>query len=121
MSAYRFEWNYDDIKDKESFKKFVEDMKTATEPCCNYEQAARLFFDNGKRRFVMIELQVPTSAMNDDGENHQPWLDAYEVSSMDDYDTSREIDSMRYEGKIKFENAEYMMIKFATEVCKSME
>lgn len=49
----------------------------------------------------MIELQVPTFAMNDDGENHQPWLDAYEVSSMDDYDTTEKLIQAKNEGDVK--------------------
>ena len=80
---YRFEWNYEGIKDGKSFEQFVEDMKKE-ETGVNYEQAARLFFDDENGNCVMIELQVPTKDMIDLTErNYSPWLDGYEVEHME--------------------------------------
>lgn len=42
---YRFEWNFEGINDGKSFEQFVEDMKNE-ETGVNYEQAARLFYDD---------------------------------------------------------------------------
>ena len=115
---YRFEWNYDRIKSQEDYERFVADMKYDSYPPCNYEQAARLFYGGENGNYVMIELQVPTSVMYEDGEIHAPWLDAYEVNGMDDYNASNEIDSMRYEDKITYNNAEELMLALAKEMCE---
>lgn len=114
---YRFEWNYEEIKDKKTFDELVEYFKN-TETGCNYEQAARLFYD-GKYKTVMIELQVPTKDMVVlTEENEIPWLDAYEVNDLNDYDASCEI----YTGigdrtVISYENAEQLMLNLAKELC----
>ena len=115
---YRVEWNYDRIKSQEDYERFVADMKYDSYPLCNYEQAARLFYGDENGNYVMIELQVPTSAMYEDGAIHTPWLDAYEVNGMDDYNALNEIDSMRYENKIAYENAEELMLTLAKEMCE---
>ena len=114
---YRFEWNYK-IENQKDFEEFVSDMKYDSDPVCNYEQAARLFYDDEKRNCVMVELQVPTAAMFEDGEKHIPWLDAYEIKDMEDYDASNEIYTGIGNGEIiTFENAEELMLKLAKELC----
>lgn len=118
VNMHRFEWNYKGIKNQQDYEQFVSDIKYDSRPLCNYEQAARLFYTNGNGKFVMIELQVPTSAMFENGEIHNPWLDAYEVKDMNDYDASNEIDSMRYEGKMTYDNAEGLMLLLAKEMCE---
>ena len=105
-------------KSQEDYERFVVDMKYDSYPLYNYEQAARLFYGDENGNYVMIELQVPTSAMYEDGEIHTPWFDAYEVNGMDDYNASNEIDSMRYENKITYENAEELMLTLAKEMCE---
>lgn len=120
---YKFEWNYKNIKNQEKFENFVEDLKNDPEPVCNYEQAARLFYEGtyeGKTSYVMIELQVPTSAMCkifEDDSDVTPWLDAYEVENMEDYDASNEIYNMWDEKEITFDNAEELMLQLAKEMC----
>lgn len=118
----RFEWNFKTINDQKSYEQFCEDMLKKENPYfklpANYEQAARLFYQHDNGECVMIELQVPTSTMYEDGEIHAPWLDAYEVNGMDDYNASNEIDSMRYENKITYDNAEESMLALAKEMCE---
>jgi len=114
---YRFEWNYG-IKTEKCFKRFIDDMKNDFMGT-NYEQAARLFYDDEKGYVVMVELQVPTSEMFEDGEKHLPWLDAYEVKDLEDYDASNEIYTGIGNGQvITFENAEELMLKLAKELCE---
>ena len=114
---YRFEWNYK-IKNQKMFKRFVDDMRNDFGIGTNYEQAARLFYDDEKGSCVMVELQVPTAAMFEDGEKHIPWLDAYEVKDIDDYDASNEIyTGIGSEEVITFENAEELMLKLAKKLC----
>lgn len=114
---YRFEWNYDEIKNQESFDELVEYFKN-TETGVNYEQGARLFY-KGKNKVVMIELQIPTKDMIDLTEvNEVPWLDAYEVSDLEDYDASYEICTGIGNGEIiTYENAEQLMLELAKELC----
>ena len=114
---YRFEWNYNEIKSKETFDELVEHFKN-TETGVNYEQGARLFY-KGKNRTVMIELQIPTKDMIDlTEENEIPWLDAYEVDDMEDYNASHEIYTGIGNGEIiTYENAEQLMLELAKELC----
>ena len=116
---YRFEWNYEGIKDGNSFEQFVENMKNE-ETGVNYEQAARLFFDDGNGSCVMIELQVPTKDMIDlTEEEEKPWLDGYEVKHIEDYDASKEIYTGIGNGTIiTFDNAEKLMLALAKELCE---
>ena len=113
---HRFEWYYG-IKDQEAFSDFVDSCKTE-EALCNYEQGARLFY-KGENRTVMIELQIPTKDMIDlTEENEIPWLDAYEVDDMEDYDASHEIYTGIGNGEIiTYENAERLMLELAKELC----
>lgn len=113
---YRFEWNYG-IKDQTSFSEFVENSKVV-ESLVNYEQGARLFYE-GKNGTVMIELQIPTKDMIDlTEENEIPWLDAYEVDNLEDYDASNEIYTGIGNGVIiTYENAEQLMLELAKELC----
>lgn len=117
---HKMEWS-SGIQDQQTFMGFVEKMKLDPEPFCNYEQAARLFFEGsivGKPdRCVMVALQVPTSAVCKEERERVPWLDAYEVNSMDDYDASNEIFSMWGEGKITYDNAEQLMLELAKDLC----
>lgn len=119
---YRFEWNYDKIKDGKSFEQFVEDMKNE-ETGVNYEQAARLFYDDEKGNCVMIELQVPTKDMIGlTEEEERPWLDGYEVKHLEDYDASKEIYTGIGDGTvITFDNAEELMLALAKELCEQEE
>lgn len=114
---YRFEWNYDDIKDQKTFSEFVEYFKTE-EAYVNYVQGARLFYE-GKNGTVMIELQIPTKEMIDLTEEDEiPWLDAYEVDNLEDYDASHEIYTGIGNGEIiTYENAEHLMLELAKELC----
>lgn len=114
---YRFEWNYNCIKDQVTFSEFVERCKRE-EVLVNYEQAARLFY-SGKNRTAMIELQIPTKDMIDlTEENEIPWLDAYEVDDLEDYDVSKEIYTGIGNGEIiTFKNAEQLMLELAKELC----
>ena len=115
---YRFEWNYG-IKTQKRFNGFVDDMRNDFNMGTNYEQAARLFYADGNGYYVMVELQVPTVEMFRDGEKHMPWLDAYEVKSLEDYDASNEIYTGIGNGEvITFENAEELMLKLAKELCE---
>ena len=116
---YRFEWNYDKIKDGKSFEQFVDDMKNE-ETGVNYEQAARLFYDDENGNCVMIELQVPTKEMIDlTEEEERPWLDGYEVKHLEDYDASKEIYTGIGNGTvITFDNAEELMLVLAKELCE---
>jgi len=123
---YRFEWNYDNVKSQNDFDEFVLDMLKEDNPYfripANYEQLARLFYQDDNGNCVMIELQVPTYEMVKllDGETTEiPWLDAYEVESLDDYDASKEIYTGIGNGEIiTFENAEELMLKLAKEICE---
>ena len=116
---YRFEWNFEGIKDGKSFEQFVEDMKNE-EIGVNYEQAARLFYDDENGNCVMIELQVPTKEMIDlTEEEERPWLDGYEVKHLEDYDASKEIYTGIGNGTvITFDNAEELMLALAKELCE---
>ena len=108
---YRFEWNFEGIKDGKSFEQFVEDMKNE-ETGVNYEQAARLFYDDENGNCVMIELQVPTKEIIDlTEEEERPWLDGY--------DASKEICTGIGNGTvITFDNAEKLMLALAKELCE---
>ena len=114
---YRFEWNYNEIKDQTTFDELVEYFKN-TETGVNYEQGARLFY-SGKNKTVMIELQIPTRNMIDTTEENEiPWLDAYEVEHLEDYDASNEIYTGIGNGEIiTYENAELLMLELAKELC----
>ena len=114
---YRFEWNYARIKDETTFNQLVEDLKNE-EIGVNYEQGARLFY-KGKNGVVMIELQIPTKDMIDlTEENEVPWLDAYEVKDMEDYDASKEIYTGIGNGVvITYDNVEALMLQLASELC----
>lgn len=116
---HRFEWNFKEIKDQKSYEQFVEDM-SKEETGVNYEQAARLFYDDENRNCVMIELQVPTKDMVDLTEETEiPWLDGYEVKNMEDYDASKEIYTGIGNGEeITFDNAEQLMLQLAKELCE---
>lgn len=116
---HRFEWNYEMIKDADSFNQFIEDMKKG-ETGVNYEQAARLFYQHDNGECVMIELQVPTKDMIDlTEEMENPWLDGYEVKHMEDYDASKEIYTGIGNGTvITFDNAEDLMLSLAKELCE---
>ena len=115
---YRFEWNYRGVEDQESFNRLIENLLNE-EIGVNYEQVARLFYE-GHNIVVMIELQVPTKDMLDLTERkYMPWLDAYEVKSLEDYDASNEIYTGIGNGEvITFENAEELMLKLAKELCE---
>ena len=114
---HRFEWNYKEVVDKATFNQLVEYFWN-TETGFNYEQGARLFY-KGKNGTVMIELQIPTKEMIDlTEENEIPWLDAYEVDNLEDYDASHEIYTGIGNGEIiTYENAERLMLKLAKELC----
>lgn len=114
---YRFEWNYEEIKDESTFNQLVEDLKNE-ETGVNYEQGARLFY-SGKNGTVMVELQISTKDRIDlTEENEVPWLDAYEVEHMEDYDASHEIYTGIGNGVvITYENAEQLMLELAKELC----
>ena len=115
---HRFEWNYDKIKDEKGFQQFIKDTKNE-KTGVNYEQAARLFYDVGNEKCVMIELQVPTKDMINLTEKvGSPWLDGYEVKHMKDYDASKEIYTGIDNGiVITFDNAEELMLTLAEELC----
>lgn len=123
---HRFEWNFETIKDQRSFEQFREDMLKEDNPYfklpANYEQAARLFYQHNNGDRVMIELQVPTYELMkllelDKDEVDAPWLEAYEVKSMDDYNASNEIYTGIGNGEvITFENAEELMLQLAKEM-----
>lgn len=113
---HRFEWNYREIVDEATFNQLVEYLRN-TETGFNYEQGARLFYE-GKNITVMIELQIPTKDRGDlTEENEIPWLDAYEVDSLEDYDASHEIYTGIGNGQIiTYENAEQLMLELAKEL-----
>ena len=123
---YRFEWNFKTIKDQRSFEQFRDDMLKEDNPYfklpANYEQAARLFYQHDNGECVMIELQVPTYELMkllelDKDEVDAPWLEAFKVKSMDDYDASNEIYTGIGNGEvITFENAEELMLQLAKEM-----
>lgn len=115
---YRFEWNYRGVNDQKSFNNLIENLKNE-ETGFNYEQAARLFY-KGKDIVVMIELQIPTRDMMDLTEReYTPWLDAYEVKDLEDYDASNEIyTGIGNDDVITYENAENLMLKLAKELCE---
>ena len=112
---HRFEWNYN-IVDQATFGQLVEDLMS-TETGFNYEQGARLFYE-GKNETIMIELQIPTKDMIDlTEENDIPWLDAYKVDNLEDYDASYEIYTGIGNGEvITYENAERLMLELAMEL-----
>lgn len=114
---YRFEWNYNSIVDEATFNQLVEHFRN-TETGFNYEQGARLFYE-GNNETVMIELQIPTKDMIDlTEENEIPWLDAYKVDNLEDYDASNEIYTGIGNGEIiTYENAERLMLELAKELC----
>lgn len=114
---YRFEWNYNRIVDEATFNQLVEHFRN-TETGFNYEQGARLFYE-GNNEIVMIELQIPTKDMIDlTEENEIPWLDAYKVNNLEDYDASNEIYTGIGNGEIiTYENAERLMLELAKELC----
>ena len=107
--SYRMEW-YNDICSQNSFDTYVQELSSSID---NYEQAARLFYTNGAE-FVMVELQVPTGEMMKEEPDLMPWLDAYLVKGLDDYDASNEIaTTIRCKRVLSFANAEAEMLKFA--------
>lgn len=109
---YRMEWR-NDICDQDSFDAYVHELCTSMDTSANYEQAARLFYTNGTE-FVMVELQVPTGEMMKEEPDLMPWLDAYLVKGLDDYDASNEIaTTIRCKRVLSFANAEAEMLKFA--------
>lgn len=112
---YKFEWYYG-ISNQKSFESLINTLKKDQNPVCNYEQAARLFYDDEKGNTVMIELQVPTYAMFEFEENIIPWLDAYEIENFENYDAENEIYSMWSDEVITFDNAEKLMLNLAKEV-----
>ena len=116
--VYKFEWNYRGIKNQKSFEQLIKNLRN-NETGFNYEQAARLFYE-GKDMVVMIELQIPTKDMIYLSEREYiPWLDAYEVKNLEDYDTSNEIYTGIGNGVIiTFDNAKELMFKLAKELCE---
>ena len=123
---HRFEWNFETIKDQQSFEEFREDMLKEENPYfrlpANYEQAARLFYQHDNGECVMIELQVPTYELMTlceytKEEVDAPWLEAFEVKDMQDYDASKEIYTGIGNGDvITFDNAEELMLTLAKEM-----
>ena len=119
---HKMEW-YGGIKSQTEFMGYIENLQCEPDPGCNYEQAARLFFEGsiaGKPdRCVMVELQVPTSAslVLEDGSTHGPWLSAFEVNNIGDYDASTEIFRMWREEEITYDNAEWLMLSLAKDLC----
>ena len=110
---YRMEWS-PGITSEKYYNNFVASCLLNPDSVTNYEQAAHLFYREGKDT-VMVELQVPTGRMRMDGNIHNPWLDIFRVKDMQDYDTSDEIDSVLHEGEITFENAKELMLQVARE------
>ena len=115
--SHKFEW-YNGIKNQEDFEKEVNNIKTLTTGF-NYDQLARLFYEHD-REFVMIELQIPTKEMLETTEeNEKPWMDAYEVESLEDYDASKEIDTtIGNDFGFTFENTEQIMLEYAKSLFK---
>ena len=113
-NLYWMEW-YNDICNQDSFDKYVYELCTSMDTGANYnyKQAARLFYTNSAE-FVMVELQVPTEEMLKEEPDLMPWLDAYLVKRLDDYDASDEIaTTIRCKRVLSFANAEAEMLKFA--------
>lgn len=116
FSLYRMEWT--GINDQKSFEKFVRKVQGPGYSITNYEQAARLFYTDGHKT-VMVELQIPTDALfkNDLCNQCTPWLDAYLVQDMKDYDASDEIASTYGRDEdISFGNAQAKMLELAMHV-----
>lgn len=111
------EMTWFNISSQEEFRMFADSLKHDSYPTCNYLAAALLNYDDGKGYTLMIELQVPTARMFEDGENHRPWLNAYEIKRFGEYDDSNEICSMWDEKEITYDNAEELMIELARSLC----
>ena len=115
-SLRRMEWA--GINDQKSFEDFVRKVQAPGYSITNYEQAARLFYTDGHKT-VMVELQIPTDALlkNSLCNQDSPWLDAYLVYDMQDYDTTAEVaSSYGRDEHISFGNAEEKMIEIAMQV-----
>lgn len=115
-SLYRMEWT--GINDQKSFEKFVRKIQVPGYSITNYEQAARLFYTDGYKT-VMVELQIPTDTWlkNKLCNQSAPWLDAYLVYDMQDYDTTKEVASTYgRDEEISFKNAEAKMLEIAMQV-----
>lgn len=110
---WRMEWHPSIVSEKD-YNHFVASCLLIPGSVTNYEQAARLFYHEGKNT-VMVELQVPTRRIRMDGDIHNPWIDVFRVKDMQDYDASDEIDSVLHEGEISFENAKELMLQVAKE------
>lgn len=110
---YRMEWS-SGVVSKKDYNYFVASCLLNPDSVTNYEQAACLFYHEGKDT-VMVKLQVPTRCMSMDGNIHNPWIDVFRVKDMQDYDASDEIDSVLHEGDITFENAKELMLQVARE------
>lgn len=115
---YRFEWNYSEIQDEKTFQRLIKDIKNSNNGV-NYEQVARLFYDNENGGCIMIELQAPTKDMIDLTEEDETlWMDGYRIKHIEDYNASDEIYTGIGNGeKIDFNNAEKLMLKLAEELC----
>lgn len=115
-SLYHMEWT--GINDQKSFEGFVRKVQAPGYSITYYEQAARLFYTNGHKT-VMVELQIPTDALFKNNLCNQctPWLDAYLVYDMQDYDTTAEVASTYGRDEdISFKNAEAKMLEIAMHV-----
>lgn len=116
FSLYRMEWT--GINDQKSFKNFVRKVQVPGYSITNYEQAARLFYTDGHKT-VMVELQIPTEMLlkNKLCNQRTPWLDAYLVYDMQDYDTTAEVASTYGRDEdISFGNAQTKMMELAMHV-----
>ena len=119
---YRFEWNYDEIKNQRSLNNLVDELKAAG-TMVNYEQAARLFY-TGKHTTFMVELQIPTREMVNliENESISPWFDVYKVENMEDYNADHEIyTTIDNPQVITFDNAERLMLELAERLEKLQE
>lgn len=119
---HKFEWNYN-IHNQRDFSHFVAEAKSEDGWLCNYLQLARLFYTDGAET-ILIELQVPTREMIDltESPDEIPWLDAYAVSGMDDYDASHEIHTEIGMGVVlTYDNAEAEMLRLAKELRKGSD
>lgn len=115
-SLYRMEWA--GINEQESFDDFVRKVQEPGYSLTNYEQAARLFYTDGHKT-AMVELQIPTEMLlkNKLCNQRTPWLDAYLVYDMQDYDTTAEVASTYGRDEdISFKNAEAKMLEIAMQV-----
>ena len=110
---YRMEWS-SGIVSKKDYNYFVASCLLNPDSITNYEQAACLFYHEGKDT-VMVKLQVPTKCMCMDGNIHNPWIDVFRAKDMQDYNASDEIESVLHEGDITFENAKELMLQVARE------